>query len=503
MTESNHRSNKRKSTVTSVLTMFLLAFGILFLFSMFWLFKTFPNVNLDELIYQITAPIEGTNVEMIQDYLWTALLPSVVIFVICFFFYWILKERKGMCKKIYTVLAAILIAFSSTVIYTKLDVQAYLKANSKENRMFIEQNYVDPATTEITFPEQKRNLLYIYLESVETTFASKDVGGAFDENLIPELTQLSIENESFAGDSGQINGAIALSGSTWTVGSMFSGSSGLPLKVSLDGNSMNTQSQFFGTTTTMGDVLLQNGYKNTLLIGSDANFGGRKLYYTTHGDYEILDLEANQKAHRLPTDDYHVWWGFEDMYLYQIAQEKLTELGNSDQPFNLTMLTVDTHFQDGYKCALCGNEHPDNPYADVYSCASRQLGSFIEWCKAQPWYANTTIVITGDHPTMDGDFCSDVDPNYQRRVFTTILNSSADNAMPESYRVYSTFDLFPTTLASLGAEISGNRLGLGTNLYSGARTLTEEYGVEDENVKLMARSKFMKERAAIEKIPAE
>ena len=60
-------------------------------------------------------------------------------------------------------------------VYDELDVKEYLVSQKKESH-FIEQNYVDPRTTKITFPEQKRNLIYIYLESMESTYASKEDG---------------------------------------------------------------------------------------------------------------------------------------------------------------------------------------------------------------------------------------------------------------------------------------------------------------------------------------
>ena len=202
------------------------------------------------------------------------------------------------------------------------------------------------------------------------------------------------------------------------------------------------------------------------------------------------------EQHKLPTEDYKVWWGYEDMYLYEFAKEELTSLSKEDQPFNFTMLTVDTHKEDGYVCSLCETEH-DDKYANVYSCASRQLSAFLDWCKEQSWYDNTTIVITGDHPTMDSDFCDGVPSDYQRKVLTAYLNVAAVNQKPESYRTYSTFDTFPTVLAAMGAEIEGDRLGLGTNLFSGAETLTEYFGVEEENLKLLANSSFMEERANI------
>ena len=45
-------------------------------------------------------------------------------------------------------------------------------------------------------------------------------------------------------------------------------------------------------------------------------------------------------------------------------------------------------------------------------------------------------------------------------------------------RVFTVFDLFPTTVAALGCSIQGERLGLGTNLYSSVATLPEEMGLE-------------------------
>ena len=56
------------------------------------------------------------------------------------------------------------------------------------------------------------------------------------------------------------------------------------------------------------------------------------------------------------------------------------------------------------------------------------------------------------------------------------------------YREYSTFDAFPTTLASLGCSIQGDRLGLGVNLFSEEQTLIEQYGVEQSEQGLAQKS---------------
>jgi len=152
------------------------------------------------------------------------------------------------------------------------------------------------------------------------------------------------------------------------------------------------------------------------------------------------------------------------------------------------MLTVDTHFSDGYLCADCP-EKWDSQYKNVISCSSKKVGEFVKWIQKQDFYENTTIVISGDHLTMQGNFFELEDgQEYDKKVVNMIINPAieADN----TNRTYSTFDLYPTTLAALGANIEGNKLALGVNLFSDEQTLIERYGVEYVNEELKKTSKF-------------
>ncbi len=65
----------------------------------------------------------------------------------------------------------------------------------------------------------------------------------------------------------------------------------------------------------MGDILGQSGYNQTLMIGSDATFGGRRLYFTDHGNYSIEDYNYAVESGMIP-EDYKVWWGYEDRKLF-------------------------------------------------------------------------------------------------------------------------------------------------------------------------------------------
>jgi phosphoglycerol transferase len=57
-------------------------------------------------------------------------------------------------------------------------------------------------------------------------------------------------------------------------------------------------------------------------------------------------------------------------------------------------------------------------------------------------------------------------------------------------RKFCTFDMFPTTLASLGVSIKGEKLGLGTNLFSGVPTLAEKAGIDTLNKEFDKHSNF-------------
>lgn len=485
--------------VGEILTVFLAGLSVLLALSVRWMFATWTNLSMDELVYHLTAPLDGTNTDMIWDYVRVCAVPTILVifFLILILIAWRKKEKVHLFRGIINLVALVGIIVMLGYTWTELGVGDYLKDQNTESK-FIEDEYVDPTDVEVVFPEQKRNLIYIFLESMETTYSDVDDGGAFDENVIPELTEIAQTNEDFSGADPKLNGGYSLAGTTWTMGAMFAQTSGLPLNISISANDMDTQDSFFPGVTTLGDILSDAGYTQTLLIGSEAQFGGRKLYFQEHGNYEMEDYSYAIENGLIPSD-YKVWWGYEDQKLFEFAKEKLLQLSQGDEPFNLTMLTVDTHFEDGYVCEQCPTEY-DTQYSNVMACSSRQVGEFLKWIQQQDFYENTTIVISGDHPTMDSDYCAEIDQegNYDRRVFTAYINAAA-YAQDQQERTYSTFDNFPTTLAALGVQIDGDRLGLGTNLFSGTKTLLEKFGNSKVNAELKKKSEFIEKLSAMDK----
>ena len=167
--------------------------------------------------------------------------------------------------------------------------------------------YVESSNVDITFPEKKRNLIYIFMESMEMTNVSIENGGVFEESIIPNLEKLAIDNINFSNDD-DLGGAYQTFGVGWTVAAMIAHTSGTPLKMTFD--DVNANSNRFTNVTSIGDILASNGYNNYLLIGSDSNFGGRKSYISNH-NYMINDYHTAIEDGRLE-EDYFEWWGNED-----------------------------------------------------------------------------------------------------------------------------------------------------------------------------------------------
>ena len=494
--------------ILPLLIFLLLIFSFFLYFSLQYLLNNWEELTVEEILYHIKSPMGGASEGLVQLFILSVLLPAVGLSALLIFFYFLPEKKFPLIsrtiffakKKMYLWFCFFLALFffSLTLIdaWDSISLGSYLSSQLHSSK-FIEENYVDPKGIELHFPEKKRNLIYIYMESTELTFMDEAHGGAFPDNLLPEMTALSKEGEDFSGEGDSRNGGIALPGATWTMGAIFAQSTGLPLKISIEQNSMDSQKVFFPSVTAIQDILKEEGYTQKFLLGSVGYFGGRELYMKDHGDVKVEDFSYWKRKNKFPKD-YWVNWGFEDEKLYSYAREELSNLAKEDKPFNLTLLTVDTHFPDGYVCRLCQNNYPDNQYANVYRCASRQVTDFVNWIKKQDFYENTTIVISGDHPTMDRDFCDHVPKSYQRKVYTVFLNAAAKRK-ERNKREYATFDYFPTTLAAMGVEIPGNRLGLGTDLFSGESTLTEKFGKKEEKEQKKKTEKENKEKEKKEK----
>ena len=465
--------------------MFVLSLiGFALALSASWAFNYFGLSCFEQIIFHLKVPIEGTNTQFVGDWIKKCFLKALILSLAL----WLPNAWEPYARLYGTVC---LCCFVSCIIYGlfKIGIVEYIMNQFRTTDLY-EKYYVDGKNVQITFPEKKRNLIMIYVESLETTYTSKKNGGGYDDDLIKELTDLAKDNLNFSHQE-SLGGAHVVAGTGWTTGGMVAQSSGVPLCIPADFDSFTEDTPFLPGAYTLGDILQREGYEQELLIGSEAVFGGRKFYYDKHGAYQIFDLNEARRQGKIP-ENYREFWGYEDEKLFEYAKDEITRLSKTGKPFNFTMLTVDTHHPYGYVDRNYREEYPER-LSNIIRGNSRKVGEFVEWLKGQPFYEDTTIVISGDHLSMAAEYIGGTyDKAYTRTIFNAFINS-AEEAPHNKNRVFTSFDMYPTILNAMGAQVQGDRLGLGVSLFSGKKTVAEEIGLRQLDWELRKQSKYYRE----------
>lgn len=464
--------------------------------------KSAFHVELAEIIHTLQGPLQGTGAGMRDEVLRGLVLPLGVCAGVCLAAAWTgaaLDRRLGE-RRLWRAVRACAALCGALVLlggvlygnraYGLLDYYQLLGTRST----LYEDEYVDPRETAVTAAGPTQNLIYIYVESLETTYASREEGGRQEGvNYMPNLTRLAGENLNFA-NTDQMGGFPATTGSTWTMGALLATTSGVPFApASVSDMAVAQAEEFLPGVTALGEVLESKGYVQEFMCGSDGDFAGRKNYFEQHGNYRVFDVYTARERGLVPPD-YWVNWGLEDKVLFDLARDEVTALAAEGKPFNFTLLTVDLHATAGYQCRWCGDAYEVGT-ANVVNCSDRLVWEFVDWCRHQDFYEDTTIVITGDHPRMDS-FLVDGVPYYERTVYNCFIHPAKWPARDEKTRSFTAMDLFPTVLSAMGFEIEGDRLGLGTDLFSGRDTLLERRGLQWLEQELGKTSDYYVERFA-------
>ena len=508
--------NSKWQKVKNILTIFFFIILVFLITVLFFVRTEYSNIIYEELIFHLNVPLEGSQTPFVGNFFkeeaFALVIGMLFIIAVGFFMskmFWhsftlkikMKKGKKTKTKRIkiknnlrfFVIIPLVIILFVIYLMAKQIKFDEYIY-NVKHPTKIYEKYYVDAKETQLTFPEAKRNLIYIYLESMESSYGDLSSDISEINNLIPHLEELAEENINFS-DTNSLGGAYQTFGVGWTMSGMVAQSAGIPLTIPVSPNSMEFYKKFLPNVITLGDVLEQEGYNQELIMGSYKEFGGREKYFSQHGHYELYDINTAKEKKKIP-ENYSVWWGFEDSKLFQYAKEELLNLADEERPFNFQMLTVNTHFDQGYVEDSCQYDL-SNQYATSVVCSDEQVYDFIRWIQEQDFYENTTVVITGDHLMMGEYFYQGKKSLDNRRVYNAFINSyvvggySNDNTRN---RTFTTLDMYPTTLASMGVKIRGDRLGLGTNLFSGKKTLAEELGKTKLDSELKKTSEFYKNK---------
>lgn len=463
----------------------------------------FPSMDIEAIMFTIAYANDGYTPEMARKLMLYAIAAVAAAIVLSerlvrmsrakkLTFICPAKKTSIAANAKYTRLAVWIIipVFSTTALFLETDTFSYIN-NRMHTSTIYEQHYVEPTADRVKFPEKKKNLIYIYLESFENTYSTTESGGLQVQDMMPQLTELAKKNLNFSHND-KLGGSIVRAPSiAYTMGATIAMTSGVMLMTPLGRmrNDMGSLNSFLPSLRRLEDVLHDNGYTQLFIEGSDSNFAAYNSYVGRYETCTIFDLNTARNEGLIPKD-YYQMWGFEDRKMFEYSKQQIDKLASDSQPFAVTMYTMDTHsFEEGYRCPLCDKSITNN-FAAAVNCTSRQVGDFISWLSTKPYYDDTVVIITGDHIAEHVPEGIDlIEEGYERSPYNCIINASKTPSNPKN-RVFSPMDMFPTTLSALGVQIKGNRLGLGTDLFSDTPTLAEELGRESFTEQIQQNSDY-------------
>lgn len=319
--------------------------------------------------------------------------------------------------------------------------------------------------------EPGKNLLLIYLESLESVYT--------DDGIFPGLTPNLNRLKQSGLDFKQMR---QTRGTGWTIAGMVASQCGTPLlyRYGTDGNAV-LQTGFLSRAICLGDILKQAGYSQVYLGGASTRFAGKGDFLAAHGYDEVLG--NTELADWLDDPSYQSGWGLYDDSLFAIAAEKFAALANAQQPFNLTVLTLDTHHPNGHASASCPPYVSNrNTMLDAVHCTDYLLGQFLQSVSRHSAWDNTLVVLLSDHLAMRNVAQPFYPPDGERLLSFIVLNAGAQEAItvPGTH-----MDVAPTLLHLMGVQherhfLAGeNLIGLERNVSDNTRFSGERQGVLD------------------------
>jgi phosphoglycerol transferase len=285
------QSRRPVGIATAIALTMLMMLGFVCFFAARWFVTVYGRIGFDSIMFTLQSNLSGVQSDLVHSYLLRGLLPALLCTALSFA---VVMLMRGLpIRGLVSILCAAALTLG-LMGYAAVDVELtdYIWNRLTRSGLY-ETEYVAPESVQITFPEQKRNLVYIMLESMETTYLSEDLEGGSRVNLIPELTALAQEGINFSHND-TVGGFHATSGASWTIGAIVAQTAGIPLKTpeGIDDwqNGYGKDGIVLPGVTSIQNILDEAGYHTRFLCGSDANLGGRKTYYTTHGTDRIYDI---------------------------------------------------------------------------------------------------------------------------------------------------------------------------------------------------------------------
>ena len=440
--------------------MAIIVFVLLVLSGFWWISNYFSGEGINELvIFHLMTDLSGAG---LSEFKYHFIFSGAYFFAILFASiqsYRFVQAKTSIAQNKLPSLLALALLTSSVIIHPALaDISRIL-----EQKIAMANNQASDTGQAFEIDEReisnKKNIVYIYLESVEATYLDAE---RFP-NLMPNISQYVKNSVSFS-DIRQIYG------DGWTIGGMVSSQCGVPLVTASGGNSMAGVDRFLPGAVCLGDILENNGYRLEYYGGASLDFAGKGNFYRTHGFNRVVGF--SELKVRVPVGSSKSSWGWHDDDLFDVVGKRVEQLIRDDEPFGLVTLTLDTHHPAGHESPSCANikyKDGSNPILNAVHCTDKLLFDLVERIKELDTRNNTLVVVSSDHLAMPNTV-SHLLKNGDRKNLLFILNSDLPDQVID--KTGALFDVAPTILDLLGSNQTN--LGFGKSLLREDATLIQQ-----------------------------
>ncbi len=452
----------------------LLVLGTVLLGTAMWVRRTFGKISVEQLLLHLPgaggAEVTGAETGYLVGFVLQALLLPLAILAAVLFLLNVLKHLKANAgvsparvsfswvNLLPGALAIAVFAAGTGVFANTVGLAQYVR--SQTTTVSMADYYVAPnveggaAPAHLSQDVVPKNLVFIFLESIEDSMANDQL---FEQNMLEPIQRAT---EGWA----TIPDYQMFSGGGWTMAGLVGTSCAVPLrgagvgKNDIDSNEIGSGvDEFMPGAVCLGDVLKAEGYQNVFLGGADAEFASKGKFLSSHGYDEVRDLSTWEAAGETELSD----WGLSDRRLMDHAKEEVVRLHESGQPFNLTMLTLDSH-EPTHLYDYC-EQTTEDALESAIRCSMEQVAGFIQFMDEMGYLDDTVVVLSGDHPKMVGEaFVSlgALSAVEDRSIFNRIWSP---DGVPTTRTGADQLSMLGTTLDVLGLGREDHRAGVGVS----------------------------------------
>jgi phosphoglycerol transferase len=423
-----------------------------------------PDLTIDQMIFHLftgSEGIKGSDIYVINKFIKYSLVIPLAIASIVTLTLHLLKNRhhidlilsfikrfsailEKLAYKKLTYFYLLMVVLISTLFNLKfIDfVKNYF------GKDVFSEIYINPKDLQFTAPKNNKNIILIYIESLEIGFSNKEI---YNKNLILDIDNITGEKLKL----------VQAAGVSWSLAGMTASQCSVPLKP-IYGNLMDKKEGFLPGLMCFGDVLKKYGYEQYYIVGSDIKFAGTDKLFSNHG-YQYLYGMDEFKELGVHREEFNGWgYGLHDDILLLEAKKIIKKAQNNNKPFNINIFMVDTHAPEGVASPRCTVDEKLLGFRGAFMCSSRLLGNFIEDLKKDGLLDNTIVILMGDHNFMNNEKQAMYFPE-PRFVYFKILN----NEKKVTRDILTHFDVAPTILDELGVLNNNDKsFGLGISIFS-------------------------------------